>query len=106
MTATPDPDSPAPRAVPELAPTVPRTESARHRRHRRRAGATAAALVVAGLVIALLASVLSTSASATHVPTPTTAVPSGNRAHVAGHRSVDLAAATSAPARWAPSICT
>ncbi len=57
------------------------------------------------LAVGLVASLFTSSASATHeAPSATSGPSSGNRGQVAGHRSSDLAAATSAPLPAPPAL--
>jgi hypothetical protein len=128
MTATPDPTTPAPRPIPELdldpAPgpadgpsgehvatdgpseeeSGPDADAQRRRRQVRRTGAVAGVAAAVVLVVVLLTSLLTSSASATHAPSRPVASTSGNRSQAALHRSVDLAAATTAPAPAPPSL--
>ena len=77
----------------------------RSRRRNRRVGAAAAAVTTVVLVVGLMASLFTSSASASHETPPATSGPSsGNRGQVAGHRSSDLAAATSAPLPAPPAL--
>ena len=133
MTPTPDPTTPAPQAVPELdvadpmaqigGPGVdaletgtvesegaesgsPEPDEQRRRRQVRRTGRSPVRRRLSSLVVALLTSLLTSSASATHVPTTPSAPMSGNRAQAKIHPSADLAAATTAPAPAPPSLAT
>jgi len=107
MTATPDPTSPAPQAVPDLdvdPMESPGSEGQRRRRQLRRTGMAAGAAAAIVLVVALLVSLLTSSATASHVPSAAAASPTGNRIQARLHHSADLAAATTAPAPAPPSL--
>jgi hypothetical protein len=75
------------------------------RRQIRRLGVAATVLAVLLLVIGLMTSFVTSSASATHEsPTTTTGPSSGNRAQAGGHRSLHLPTATSAPLPAPPAL--
>ena len=75
------------------------------RRQTRRVGVAATVLAILLLVIGLMTSFVTSSASATHEsPTTTSGPSSGNRAQAGDHQSVPLPTATSAPLPAPPTL--